>query len=104
MSTKSFAEITTNSRTMISALVSHTDQVSKRGADAAFIAQLDSDLLKAINLDNQVSELKAQVKLKTAELDTAESTLKANYSEARKIVKISVDQAGWKAFGIDDSK
>ncbi len=104
MSTKTFSEITAESRIMVSGMKSHADQVAKRGADAAFIAQLDSDLQKAIQLDNQLAELKAQVKLKTTELDVAENTLKANYSEARKIVKISIEQAGWKAFGIDDSK
>lgn len=104
MSTKTFAEITTECRTMVCGLKSHADQVAKRGANAAFITQLDSDLQKTLQLNSQLAELKAKVKLKTAELDAAESALKVNYSEARKIVKISVEQAGWKAFGIDDSK
>jgi len=104
MSTKTFAEVTTDTRTMVAGLRSHTDQVGKRGADIAFITQLEASLQKAQFLESQEAELKAQLKLKSTELAAEFDALKANYSEARKIVKISVEQAGWKAFGIDDSK
>lgn len=102
MSTKSFIEVTTDTRTMVAALTAHIDQVSKRGADVEYIVELEAQLHQSMILSTQVAELKSQLKLKTAELETTFTTLKKKYSEARKIVKLSVDQAGWKAFGIED--
>lgn len=55
-------------------------------------------------LDNEQEALKAKLKTKTAELDAEVVNLQALYSEAKKVVKMSVDQTGWREFGIEDKK
>ena len=104
MSKNSFAETTNTVKTMLSGLQANPDAVAKRGLDKEFIAKLEKALENAKVLDNEQEALKAKLKTKTAELDAEVVNLQALYSEAKKLVKMSVDQTGWREFGIEDKK
>jgi len=104
MPAKTFAETTNDVKTMIARLKSNPDAVSKRGLDADFTTRMEKTLEIIKNLDNEQESLKAKLKTKTAELDAELVNIHALYSEAKKVVKMSVDQAGWREFGIEDKK
>lgn len=104
MSKNSFAETTNEVKTMLSGLKSNPDAVAKRGLDKEFTAKMEKLLEVVKNLDNEQEALKAKLKTKTAEMDAEIINLQALYSEAKKVVKMSVDQAGWREFGIEDKK
>ena len=104
MSKNSFAETANDAKTMIAGLKANPDAVAKRGLDKEFTAKMEKALEVVKNLDNEQEALKAKLKTKTAELDTEITNLQALYSEAKKVVKMSVDQAGWREFGIEDKK
>ena len=104
MSKNSFAETTNAAKTMIAGLKANPEVVAKRGLDAEFTAKMEKNLEVLKQLDNEQESLKAKLKTKTAELDAEIANLQALYSEAKKVVKMSVDQTGWREFGIEDKK
>ena len=104
MTTAPFAEVLNSTKTMIAGLKANPEAVAKRGLDAEFTAKMEKTLEVIKNLDNEQEALKAKLKTKTAEIDSEMTNLKALLSEAKKVVKMSVDQAGWREFGIEDKK
>ena len=104
MTTAPFAEVLNSTKTMIAGLKANPETVAKRGLDAEFTAKLEKTLEVIKNLDNEQEALKAKLKTKTAELDAEIANLQTLYSEAKKVVKMSVDQTGWREFGIEDKK
>jgi len=104
MPAKTFAATTNEVKTMISGLKTNPDAVAKRGLDAEFTARMEKTLENIKSLDNEQETLKAKLKTKTAELDAELVKIHAQHSEAKKIVKMSVDQTGWREFGIEDKK
>ena len=104
MSKNSFAETANDAKTMIAGLKANQAAVAKRGVDADFTIRMEKHLEVLRQLDNEQEALKAKLKTKTAELDAEVASLQALYSEAKKVVKMSIDQAGWREFGIEDKK
>jgi len=104
MTTPTFAEVQNNLKTMISGLKQNPETVAKRGLDAEFTAKLEKSLEFIKQLDNEQETLKAKLKTKTTELDAELTNAKAMLSEAKKVVKMSVDQAGWREYGIEDKR
>lgn len=104
MAKQAFSEVTNNAKTMVSGLNANSETVAKRGIDAEFITKLDESLLHVNTLDNEQEALKAKLKSKTAEVEAELASLKELLSEAKKVVKMSVDQSGWLEFGITDKR
>ena len=104
MTTAPFAEVLNSAKTMIAGLQANLETVAKRGLDKEFTAKMERTLDVIKNLDNEQEALKAKLKTKTAEMDSELNNLKALLSEAKKVVKMSVDQAGWREFGIEDKR
>ena len=96
------SEITT-ARLLAEGIKNRADSVAKVGLTADKAAEIEALLSKLTTLDKQ-EELKAQLKEKTAELDSVQKTLRSTVAETRKLVKIAVDKAGWVAFGISDKQ
>ncbi len=84
--------------------MANAEAVSKGGIDALCITTLEELLNRTNSLDNEQETLKAKLKTKTAELNEEMKAIKAMLSEAKKVVKMSVDISGWREFGIEDSK
>jgi hypothetical protein len=101
---KSYAETINSAKVMISGLKSNADRVSKRGADAAFIAKFESSYSNAQTLDNEQEDLKAKLKTKTSSLESELDTLNSLMAEGRKVVKLEMEKESWKSFGITDSR
>ena len=101
---KTYAETTNDTKTMLSGLKNNLDTVARRGIDKDFISRMESSLEIVKQLDNEQEQLKAMLKTKTTELDAELVKIKAMLSEAKKVVKMSIDQAGWREFGIEDKK
>lgn len=85
-------------------LQENSGRLSRRGLDADFVSQYSADLEQVQSLDNEQEQLKARLNAKTSELNDKLASLEARYSEARKIVKIEMDPAAWKQFGIQDKR
>ncbi|MBN2041825.1 MAG: hypothetical protein JW864_17450 [Spirochaetes bacterium] len=58
----------------------------------------------AMSIDNEQEDLKAQLKMKTASLDTKVNELGKMLSESKKLVKLEMEQESWKSFRIDDMR
>jgi hypothetical protein len=69
------------------------------GFNTAFAAQK-----QAQTLDDEQKDLKANLKTKTASLDSTIDNLEKLLSEARKVVKLEMEKESWKSFGIADSR
>ncbi len=85
----------------LAGLQNNATQVAKRGLDAAYLEKLQADLAKAIAENNEQEKLKADLKQKTAMLESTLKQLNAEVAEARKIVKIDFPQPQWREFGIE---
>ncbi len=101
---KSLAIQVSEARVMADGIKKRTDNVSRVGLTEAKAESLTalSDEIDALN--SKQEELKALLKTQTAEIDAKLKTLSAEYAEAKKLVKISVEQNDWKTFGINDKR
>jgi hypothetical protein len=100
----SYAEIINSSKVMLSGLKLNTERIRKRGITGEFITNLEATQKSVMDLDNEQEDLKAKLKTKTTELDTLIKALNKMLSEARKVVKLEMEQPAWKSFGIEDKR
>ena len=100
----SYAKTINDAKLMLSGLGEHQGSLSKRGVDQAFLTEFSTLHQQAQSLDNEQESLKARLKEKTAELDKVIERLGQKHSESKKLVKLDIPVAGWKAFGIADSR
>ncbi len=104
MSKVSYAEIINSAKVMLSGLKLNIERVGKRGITGEFINNLESSQKSAMVLDNEQEDLKAKLKIKTEALDIMINELNKMLSEARKVVKLEMEQPAWKSFGIEDKR
>ncbi len=101
MTKKSYAENISSAEIMQAGLGNNSERAAKRGLDKEFMEKLNINLKKTVTLNFEQERLKAELMLKTAALDAQLKVLKAQVSEARKIVKIEFQKEQWKEFGIE---
>jgi len=84
------------------AAAANSAAVSTRGGDAAFVNSGQKKLTRLQQLNNEQEKLKADLKLKTAEVDAAKKDLNLWYAEAARIVKLAYrgQQEKWVEFGL----
>ena len=99
MSKRSYAEVVSKGQVMLSGLKAH-NELARRGIDAAFIANLETRVNSSIELNNEQEKLKADLKSKTAQLDSEISSMNALVAEAQKVVKMDIPKDQWKEFGV----
>ena len=101
---KAFADAMNNTKVMIAGLKKNVEQMSKRGIDTDFIEKIENLYVANQGKDNEQEDLKAKLKTATAQLNSGMKEMDELYSEAKKMVKVEMDQETWKTFGISDSK
>ena len=101
---RTFAEIVNKSRLMIAGLRNNSPEVTKRGIDPSFVSQYESELQELERLDAEQERLKAELKLKTEETLAKRKQVENKLSEAKKVVKLSLPQAKWVEFGMEDKR
>ena len=83
LANKSYAKKLSDAQVMLSGLKAH-DEFAHRGSDAAFIGNLGTKINSSIELNNERERLKADLKTKTAQLDSEVSAMMALATEAQK--------------------
>ena len=104
MATKSYAEQISNAKVMVAGLKGNATQLARRGIDDAFTTKMDADQQAASDLNNQQEKLKADLKMKTGELEAKLNELGKSQSEAKKVVKLEMPLSQWREFVIEDKK
>lgn len=100
MASKSYAETINDAKVMLAGLQTHSERLAKRGLDAAFVTEFNTLYGEAQSLDNEQEQLKATLKAKTDTLQQKLADLYARYAEARKLIKIEMEQPLWREFGV----
>jgi len=104
MTKTSFAEVVNSGKLMATGLQANAEAVAKRGIDAAFTTTMNTTVANVERLNGEQEALKASLKTKTAEMDAELVTLNKMHSEAKKVVKLAIDQTRWLEFGIRDKR
>ena len=104
MATKSYAESISDAQVMSTGMYTNMENAEVRGWSSEKNDALVSARANAISLNDNQEKLKAELKMKTAELDTQMKELRAIMNEARKVVKLGFPQKQWKEFGITDKR
>ena len=99
-----YAEQISDAQVMESGLKNNQEQAARRGLDVAFTTLLETNRKAAATLNDEQEKLKADLKMKTAELEAKLSELDKQMHKARKIVKLDFTQTQWKEFGITDKR
>lgn len=99
-----YAAQISDAQVMESGLKNNQEQAARRGLDVAFTTLLETNRKAAATLNDEQEKLKADLKMKTAELEAKLSELDKQMREARKIVKLDFTQTQWKEFGITDKR
>lgn len=100
----SYAELVSQAQVMATGLKNKAEEVAKRGIDTDFVKALEDTRAEAIKLNDEQERLKAELKVKTDELNKTLETLTTQLRESKKVVKLSIPQAGWLEFGIADKR
>lgn len=103
MAKKSYSESISQAKVMIDGLTGNLANLPK-GMDEAFVNSLTDSRTQVVALNSEQEKLKADLKTKTAELDTEIANMMKLYSEAKKRVKMDIPQEQWKEFGISDKR
>lgn len=101
---KTFAGLISQTQLMTSGLKNNQAEVAKRGLESDFVTELEQLSAEAIQLNNEQEKLKSDLKLKTEAINSKIEKIQAKMSEAKKVVKLAIPQAGWKEFGIADKR
>ena len=96
---RTFAEIVNKSRLMIAGLRNNAAEVNRRGIDASFITEYENELQELEKLDAE-----QELKMKTEAALTKRKQVESKLSEAKKVVKLSLPQAQWVEFGMEDKR
>jgi phage shock protein A len=104
MSKNSFADKMNDSKLMLDAVKQNAERLARRGLDADFVTNYEGFFNESQTLNTEQEKMKADLKTKTEELQQKTHDLDALYSEAKKIVKIEMENSTWKEFGINDKR
>jgi hypothetical protein len=96
------SEQLTATRLMIRGLSNNAEKLARRGITPEFISRMEEVQSQVITYDGEQEELKAKLKEKTSQSDSARSELGQMLSEAKKVVKMEVCQERWREYGIED--
>jgi len=95
-----YAETLASAQLISQGLRANLDTVTTRGLTPAFITAMEANLKKLGDLNGEQEALKAQLKEKTSAVESTLAELKAQISEAKKVVKLALGSDRWKQFGI----
>lgn len=104
MSTRSFAQRINDAEVMHSGMVNNMETAASRGWSEEKNEHLMAIRNEAIQLNDEQEKLKAELKMKTAELNAKETQLEESMKEAKGVVKLAFPQTQWKEFGITDKR
>ena len=104
MGRKTYAQTISDSQVMVKGIKDNIKVLSLRRIDEKFVDNLQSDVDLCIKLNGEQEALKAKLKTKTQELNTALGSLMKKETEARKIIKLDMPQSLWLEFGIKDKR
>jgi hypothetical protein len=104
MGKNSFGELMSLAQVMTSGMRGSLSVLAKRGIDEPWIANFESKMNSLIKTNNEQETIKATLKEKTGELDSGLSEFSDLMSQARKTIKMAMDQNSWHRFGILDSR
>ena len=98
---KNFAQSLADARLMADAIKAHIEELKGSTGMAEDTGEKLSALVKEMSdLDTAQEKLKADLKQKTAELDTKAKELDALMTDCKKRVKLGGSKDGWKEYGI----
>ncbi|WP_276752719.1 hypothetical protein [Treponema succinifaciens] len=89
---------------MVSGIRAHTEELAKVSLGEEQAALIEGMFNKIRDLDSKQEKLKADLKSCTAELTEQTKLLGKEVLDAKKRVKLTIPQSGWKEFGITDKK
>lgn len=100
MATVSFSETLSGAQLITAASQAHLGELSSRGMTQDFITSLETRIrgLHAKNAEQEA--LKSRLKEKTSSLESDLDELRAQVSEAKKVIKLAIPKEGWKEFGL----
>lgn len=99
---KTYEKTISDIRVMIDGLKKRTELPV--GITAEMKQKIETTLESAIVKNSEQEQLKAQLKAKTAELDTDMKSLNEQSFVFKKYIKLAVPKELWKEFGIDDKR
>ncbi|MGL4907951.1 MAG: hypothetical protein ACRC9X_02295 [Bacteroidales bacterium] len=97
---RTFADKMNAAQIMSAGLHNHVTEVAKMGWDEEQTTLFDEIRSAAIKFNDEQERIKAQLKLKTEELDSQIKQLDELYSRVVKIIKLAFPQKQWVEFGI----
>ena len=103
MARKTYSENISLVQVMVDGLNRNKSNLPK-GMEEAFVTNLSGSLTKTISLNSEQEKMKADLKVKTAELDKETESMLKMYSEAKKRVKMDIPKEQWREFGIEDKQ
>ena len=100
MGNTTYAETLASAQLITAGLRANLDKLANRGMEEGFVANMEGTIKQVHDLNAEQEALKARLKEKTSEVDTKLTNLKGQISESKKVVKLALDSASWKQFGI----
>lgn len=103
MARKTFVEIISGAKLLIEGLKGRKSNLPT-GVSETQLTEVEGLHKKAEELNRQQEKLKADLKVKTAELDAVMKDLGSKISTIRKYTKLGTQKEEWREFGIEDKR
>lgn len=104
MANNSFAQKINDARLMSAGIRAHSEELAGVSLTAAAADSIDAMAQEMQQMDTEQEKLKSQLKELTEQLNTKAADLVKQMNDAKKRVKLALNQAKWKEFGISDKK
>ncbi len=101
MAKQSFSEKLMSAQLMNAGINKNQSTLSTVGINQATAAEMQKKIDEALALNDEQESLKAQLKMKTDELEAKMDALNEEVARCRKLVKVVTPQAEWREFGIE---
>ena len=101
MAKQTFSEKLMSAQLMNAGISKNLSTLSTVGMTEATTEAMKTMTDEAIALNDEQESLKAQLKMKTEELDAKMAVLDEEVARCRKLVKVVIPQAQWREFGIE---
>ena len=103
MAGKTFLESVAGAKLLVEGLKGRKSNLPT-GVTEAQLTEAEGLYKKAEELNRQQEKLKADLKVKTAQLDATMKDLESKISPIRKYTKLGTQKEEWREFGIEDKR
>ena len=100
MANASFSDTLSGAQLITAGSQAHLSELSSRGMTQEFVTSMETRIRGLHTKNAEQEALKSRLKEKPSSIESDLEELRAQVSEAKKVIKLVIPKEGWKEFGL----